>query len=163
MCSSIWILQAAAHKGELVMPPKGNKTGAKKLTSKEVALLKSWIDQGAKTSVQQARQVVWQALPPGINPIYAISLTKDGRWAACGRANQIFVYDLATRQFVTRLTDDSLIRRDTPQRGGVAHLGLVQSVTFSPDGTRLASGSFREVKIWRQEKTSGNTSEARSI
>lgn len=148
------IFQAAAHKGELVMPPKGNKTGAKKLTSKEVALLKSWIDQGAKASVQQARSVVWQALPPGINPIYAIALTKDGRWASCGRANQVFVYDLATRQFVTRLTDDSLLRRDAPQRGSVAHLGLVQSVAFSPDGTRLASGSFREVKIWRQEKTS---------
>ena len=35
------ILQAAAHKGELVMPPKGNKTGAKKLTSKGFEI--TWI------------------------------------------------------------------------------------------------------------------------
>ena len=27
----------------------------------------------------------------------------------------------------------------------------MQSLAFSPDGTRLASGSFREVKIWRLE------------
>ena len=148
------IFKAAAHKGDITMPPKGNKTGAMKLSSKQLALLKSWIDQGAKQSVQQARQVVWQPLPPGVNPIYAVTLTKDGRYAACGRANQIFVYDLATRQFVTRLTDDTLIKRGAPQSGGVAHLGLVQSVAFSPDGARLASGSFREVKIWRQEKAS---------
>jgi WD40 repeat protein len=69
-------------------------------------------------------------------------MTSDGRFGACGRANQIFLYDLATRQFVTRLAD----------QGGVAHRGLVQSLAFSPDGTRLASGSFREVKIWRLEK-----------
>lgn len=146
------VFKAAAQKGEITMPPKGNKTGAVKLNSKQLALLKSWIDQGAKQSVQQARPVVWQPLPPGVNPIYAVALAKDGRYAACGRANQITIYDLATRQFVTRLTDDTLMKRGAPPSGSVAHRGLVQSVAFSPDGTRLASGSFREVKIWRLEK-----------
>ncbi len=146
------VFKAAAQKGEIAMPPKGNKTGAVKLNSKQLALLKSWIDQGAKQSVQQARQVVWQALPPGVNPIYAVAMTKDGRYAACGRANQITIYDLATRQFVTRLSDDTQMKRGAPPSGGTAHRGLVQSVAFSPDGARLASGSFREVKIWRLEK-----------
>ncbi len=134
--------RAAAHLDEdLLMPPKNNKSGAVDLTTSEVELLKTWIDQGAKQSVQQARQVAWQPLPPGVNPIYTVAMTKDGRFAACGRANQIFLYDLATRQFITRLADSS----------GVAHRSLVQSLAFSPDGTRLASGSFREVKIWRLE------------
>ncbi|MEO6787745.1 MAG: c-type cytochrome domain-containing protein [Chthoniobacteraceae bacterium] len=137
------IVRAAAHEDDdLVMPPKKNKAGAVELTSAEVGLLKTWIDQGAKHSVQQARQIAWQPLPPGVNPIYAVAMTKDGRFAACSRANQIFIYDLATRQFITRVTD----------QGGVAHRALVQSLAFSPDGTRLASGSFREVKIWRLEK-----------
>lgn len=137
------VVQAASHQDpDLLMPPKNNKSGAVDLKPDEVALLKSWIDQGAKHSVPLARHVNWQPLPPGVNPIYTVAMTRDGRFAACGRANQIFIYDLATRQFVTRLADQD----------GVAHRALVQSLAFSPDGTHLASGSFREVKIWRLEK-----------
>lgn len=135
------VVQAAAHEEDYWMPPKNNKSGAVDLSRSELALLKNWIDQGAKHSTQQARQVAWQPLPPGVNPIYTVAMTNDGRFAACGRANQIFIYDLATRQFITRIAD----------QGGVAHRALVQSLAFSPDGTRLASGSFREVKIWRRE------------
>ena len=82
-------------------------------------LAKAWIDQGAKHSVQQARQVVWQPLPPGVNPIYTVAMTKDGRFAACGRANQIFLYDLATRQFVARLSDPRG-RRGASRAGAIA-------------------------------------------
>jgi WD40 repeat protein len=132
------IAQAAAHLDrDLVMPPPNNKSGAVDLTPSELSLLKTWIDQGAKHSVPQARPIAWQPLPPGVNPIYTVALTKDGRFAACGRANQIFIYDLATRQLATHFE---------------AHRALVQSLAFSPDGTRLASGSFREAKIWRWEK-----------
>ena len=145
------ILQAAAHTGDVEMPPKGNKIGAVNLTTAELAMLRAWIDQGAKGSVQQARQVVWQALPPGVNPIYSVAMTRNGRLAACGRANQIFLYDLATRQFVTRLADETLVTPAPIQGGATAHRAVVQSLAFSPDGTRLASGSFREVKIWRRE------------
>ena len=147
------ILQAAAHTWDSIMPPKGNKVGSVNLTPQELGVLKAWIDQGAKSSAKQVQQIAWQALPPDLNPIYSVAMTKDGRFAACSRANQIFVYDLATRQFVTRLTDDALIKQEMYKTAGVAHRDLVQSLAFSPDGARLASGSFREVKIWRQEKT----------
>ncbi|WZO97071.1 c-type cytochrome domain-containing protein [Isosphaeraceae bacterium EP7] len=147
------IFQAAAHTGDVEMPPKGNKSGASKLTPKELELLKAWIDQGAKSSLNQARQVVWQPLPPGVNPIYSVAMSRDGRLAACGRANQVFIYDLATRQLVTRLADDSLSKPGSPQITGVAHRAIVQSLALSPDGLRLASGSFREVKIWRRENS----------
>jgi WD40 repeat protein len=139
------IYQAAAHIGDIEMPPKGNKSGASDLRPQELALLKAWIDQGAKSSVKRAREVVWQPLPPGVNPIYSVVMTRDGRLAACGRADQVFIYDLATRQLETRLA---------------AHRSIVQSLAFSPDGMRLASGSFREVKIWRRETvldTTGKT------
>lgn len=138
------VVQAAAHTWDSIMPPKGNKVGAVNLTQDEVALLKQWIDQGAKGSVKHERQIAWQPLPPGLNPIYAVAVSKDGRYAACSRANHIFVYDLATRQLVTQLADDAL--------KGIAHRDLAQSLAFSPDGQRLASGSYREVKIWRQQK-----------
>lgn len=139
------VVAASKHLKDMEMPPKNNKSGAQNLTATEIATLRLWIDQGAKASVQQEHKVVWQPLAPGVDPIYSVAMTKDGRFAVCGRGNQIFVYDLATRQCVGQITDPA-------EKPGTAHRALVQSLAFSPDGTRLASGSYREVKIWRLEK-----------
>lgn len=138
------VITAAKHLDDMEMPPPANKSGAKNLSAAQIATFKLWIDQGAKASVPQEHTVVWQPLAPGVDPIYSVALTRDGRFAVCGRANQIFVYDLATRQLAGQITDPA-------EKPGTAHRGLVQSLAFSPDGTRLASGSFREVKIWRLE------------
>ncbi len=98
----------------------------------------------------KAAPIEWQSLPPGVNPIYAVALTPDGQYVACGRANQIFIYNVASGQLVTRLTDPELISSGLYKSQGVAHLDLVQSLAFSPDGQLLASGGFREVKLWRR-------------
>lgn len=135
---------ASKHLKDMEMPPPDNKSGARNLTAAEIATFKLWIDQGAKSSVQQEHVVMWQPLAPGVDPIYSVAMTRDGRFAACGRANQIFIYDLATRQLIGRIADPV-------EKPGTAHRALVQSLAFSPDGTRLASGSYREVKIWRLE------------
>lgn len=139
------IVAASRHTQDMEMPPPNNKSGAVNLTPEEIDTLRQWIDQGAKTSVQQERAVAWRPLTPSVDPIYSVALTKDGRYAACGRSNHIYLYDLATRQFVAQISDPA-------EKGGAAHRALVQSLSFSPDGTRLASGSFREVKIWRLEQ-----------
>jgi WD40 repeat protein len=145
------LLKAAAHLDEPFMPPADNKVGAVALTPDQLGLVKLWIDQGATGEVtHQAVPIKWQPLPSGINPIYAVAMTPDGQYAACGRANQIFVYHLASGKLVTRLTDPELIKSGLYQNQGVAHLDLVQSLAFSPDGNLLASGGFREVKLWRK-------------
>ena len=136
------VVQASLHQHDMEMPPGNNKSGAVNLTPAEIAILKQWIDQGAKASVQQERAVVLQAFAASVDPIYSVAMTQDGRYVACGRSNQIFVYDLATRQFVAQISDPA-------EKNGAAHRALVQSLSFSPDGTKLASGSFREVKIWK--------------
>lgn len=136
------IVEASVHSDDIEMPPPNNKSGAIRLTPAEIAVLKTWIDQGAKASVQQERQVTWKPLAPGVDPIYSIALTQDGRYAACGRSNRLFLYDLATRSLITEI-------KDPAETSGGAHRAMIQSLAFSPDGTRLASGSFREVKIWR--------------
>jgi WD40 repeat protein len=138
------VVQASVHTKDMEMPPPNNKSGASNLKAAEIATLKRWIDQGAKSSVKEEHQVLWQPLAPGVHPIYAVAMTKDGRYAACGRSNQVYLYDLATRQLVGHLGDAA-------EKDGAAHRGLVQSLAFSPDGMRLASGSFREVKIWKLE------------
>ena len=129
------IVAASLHTQDMEMPPPNNKTGAVNLTPAEIAILRQWIDQGAKSSTQQERAVVLKNFAASVDPIYTVAMTRDGRFAACGRSNDIFIYDLATRQLAMQITD--------------AHRALVQSLTFSPDGTRLASGSFREVKLWK--------------
>lgn len=146
------VVKASLHQDDMEMPPAKNKSGAVNLTPAEIAIFKSWIDQGAKNSVQEEREVAWQPLAAGVHPIYSVAMTKDGRYAACGRSNQVFVYDLATRQFVTQIVD-------AKEKSGTAHRALVQSLAFSPDGKRLASGSFREVKIWRQEPVKSTVAE----
>ena len=138
------VIAASKHLQDMEMPPPDNKSGARNLTATEISTFRLWIDQGAKASVQQDHTVVWQPLAPGVDPIYSVAMTQDGRFAVCGRANQIFVYDLATRQLVGQIADPA-------EKPGTAHRALVQSLAFSPDGTRLASGSYREVKIWKLE------------
>src|SRR6185436_16703541 len=112
--------------------------------------LELWIRQGAKGEVRVGAPIAWQPMPPQWNSIYAVALTRDGQFAACGRANQIFVYHLPSGRLVARLNDPQL------QKGtntGAAHRDTVNSLAFSPDGDVLGSGGYREVKLWRRTKS----------
>ncbi len=142
--------QAAAHTWDSEMPPKGNKVGAVNLTPPQLALFKAWIDQGAKASPKKVQVIAWEPLPAGLQSIYAIAVAPLGEFAAAARANQISIYHLPTQSLVTKLTDEALLKSGLYKQPGVAHRDLVQSLAFSPDGTRLASGSFREVKLWKR-------------
>lgn len=148
------LIQLASHQKEPVMPPAGNDVAAVNLTSQELGLIKLWIDQGAQGSGLSGviSPEKWRPLPAGTHPIFAAALTADGQFAACGRANQIFIYHVPTGQLVTRLTDPSLQAQTADDRPGISHLDVVQSLAFSKQGDRLASGGFREVKIWRSPR-----------
>jgi len=139
------IFQSASHQKRPLMPPRDNKVAASELKPEELGLLKLWIEQGAKGEVRNTVPVEWRAVPKILQPSYAVALTPDGQFAACSRANQIAIYHLPSTQLVARLVDSKGAKT-------AAHLDLVQSLDFSPDGERLASSAFREVKIWRRSQ-----------
>jgi len=146
---SLLVTRAAANDDE-AMPPNDNKVGASHLTANELGLLKLWIDEGATGTVSTTETIVWQPLPAGVNPIYAVALTPDGQYVACSRANQIFIYHVASGRMVGRLTDPALLKGGIYDKPGVADLDLVQSLAMSPDGSLLASGGFRTIKFWQR-------------
>src|SRR5262245_26629402 len=153
------LIKLASKQKEPFMPPPDNDVKAKPLTPQELGLIKLWIDQGAKGEVKAAsREIAWQPLPAGVNPIYAVAITPDGQYAAASRANQIFVVHVPSRRELGRLTDPALLSGNIYKQPGVADLDLVQSLRFSPDGTLLASGGFRTVKLWRKT-TAGKTAD----
>lgn len=149
------LLRVSAHAADPKMPPEDNRAGAMPMTSQELGLLRLWIDQGALGEARRKQPVQWQSLPAGINPIYAVAVTRDGQIAAAGRANQIYLYHLASKQEFGRLTD---ARLDQPGKPSIAHRDLIQSLRFSPDGQYLASGGFGNVKLWRRSPPSQVTS-----
>jgi WD40 repeat protein len=131
------------------MPPDDNDRGAKRLSPRELGLLRAWIDAGAKGTVDGPRPIVFQPLPAHIKPVYAAAVSADGRFAAAGIGNRVVVYDVMAKKPVARLVDPDL----PPPPGGsrsAAHRDAVRALAFSPDGTLLASGAMRTVTLWKR-------------
>jgi WD40 repeat protein len=128
------------------MPPKDEEP----LTPQELALVKLWIDQGAKpptTTVTERPKIALTVPPASVHPVRAVAISADKSTVAAGRGNQIHVYDAGSGTFIRTLLDPKLVGPDgKPVKA--AHLSLVESLAFSPDGKYLASGSFQEVIIW---------------
>src|SRR5437762_7268004 len=92
------LLLAAAHQGELSMPPKDNKVAAVDLTPQQLGLIKLWIDQGAMGSVSATVAVKWREVQESFAPVYGVAIAGDGQWAVFGRGRELMVYQLPTRQ-----------------------------------------------------------------
>ena len=135
------LLRAAAHQDDdLKMPPRDNKAKAKNLAPQQLALLRLWIDQGAKASPKNERVLAWQPLPEGANAIFSVAITPDGQFAVCSRANRISIYHVPSGRLVAN---------------EAAHRDQVNALAFSPDGTLMTSGGYREVKLWRRANPEG--------
>lgn len=154
-----YLYNVASRTEESFMPPLPNKVGAKALTPQQVWILRQWILEGAKSSGKSADAgVAWQSLPPDLNSIYSAALSPWARYAAAGRANRIAIYDLAAGAEVATLNDPALLKLQKDGKPfyplGAAHRDFVHSLAFNSDGSLLASGGYRVVKLWK--KSMGN-------
>jgi WD40 repeat protein len=139
------LVRLAGKSQKPLMPPKSEEP----LAPEELALIKLWIDQGAKapTTRRERPKVVLTALPPSVHPVRALALSADKSALAAGRANQIHVYDAGSGTYIRSLVDPELTTPDKKPLKA-AHLAIVDALAYSPNGKYLASGAFQEVIVW---------------
>lgn len=139
----------SSRKIKPIMPPKSEEP----LDSQELAMVKLWIDQGAKApNGIKVRPKVALTLPPAlVKPVRAVSVT--GTTVAAGRGNAVYLWDTKDGKYLKTFSDPLVVGPDKKPLP-VAHLSLVESMVFSPDGKTLATGSFQEVVLWDVEKAS---------
>ncbi len=127
------------------MPPRSETA----LTPNELALIKLWIDQGAKapTGVRALPKVVLKAPPALVTPVLGVAVSPDKAAVAASRGNQVHVYDAGSGKYIRTLLDPKVAGADKKPIKA-AHLSLVESLAYSADGKYLASGSYQEVKLW---------------
>jgi WD40 repeat protein len=118
------------------MPPK------KQLSDKQIAVLRSWIDEGAVWNEQALANFGMDtpleklgSLPQQYQPVLALALSPDGKALAVARGQSLTRYDLSNTNF-TALTPAE------------RHRDAVQSLAWSHNGKLIASGSYRELCIW---------------
>lgn len=137
------LAQVLAAEADPHMPPKSQ------LSERQIQVLRSWIQAGlpwdaAALLEEDSRPVALAPLPASYRPVFALALAPATHRLAVGRGGSIVVHDTADAAF--------------PAVGTVeAHADAVQSLAWSADGRRLASGGFRRVVLWsadalRQER-----------
>jgi hypothetical protein len=131
------LLKVLAPDADPHMPPK------KQLSTNQITLLRRWIEAGAPWNADglakaaAPRSVIIGQAPEGYRPALALAMTPDGQKLAIGRGSKTIIWNLGATNF-------SILRELPP------HVEAVRSLAWSANGELLASGSYREVKVWRQ-------------
>jgi WD40 repeat protein len=151
------LFQFASRSRQPAMPPLPNKVDAQALTPQQLGVLKQWILEGARGGAGPAvgDALQWQSISPELKSIQAVAISpKGGQFVAAGRVNQVVIYDVPSGRETDRLIDPALSEIQHAGRavypGGAADRDLIHALAFSPDGTLLAAGGYRVVKLWRR-------------
>jgi len=141
------LYKSAARTSNPLMPPPEKPDPP--VTPTELALIKLWIDQGAKAPTgAKVKPVIVVSLPPAnVHPVRAVTISPDKSLVASGRGNQLHIYDAGSGKYIRSLYDPNLKTADG-KPAKAAHVSLIASLAFSPDGKYLVSGSFQEISIW---------------
>jgi WD40 repeat protein len=146
------LLTSAAHLDEdLIMPPPTNAVKAVALTSKELGVLKAWIDQGAKASAvtEVSGPLPWRPVAGGPVPVSAVALSPGGRFTAFARGNRVEVSEVASGRMLSVLGDPELAALDPWKDQPVADRDSVMALAFA-DENLIATAGWRSVRLWRR-------------
>jgi WD40 repeat protein/mono/diheme cytochrome c family protein len=140
---SYLVEQVTPHDGKAAMPK-----GKPPLTPAELEIIQNWIAQGAVDDTPANAKIRFDKDHP---PVYrrppvigAIDASPDGKYLAIGGFHEVLLWKADGSELVARLV--GLSER-------------IESVRFSPDGTRLAvtggqPGRMGEVQVWDVAKKS---------
>ncbi len=139
------LVELAGKTRKPFMPPKTEEP----LTPEELALIKLWIDQGARAPIgpHVRKKIVLTELPQVVHPVRALAISPDRSALGASRGNEIHIYDAATGTYIRSLVDPEL---KTPDGKALraADLAIVDALAYSPEGKFLASGGFQKVVLW---------------
>ncbi|MGV3660840.1 MAG: c-type cytochrome domain-containing protein [Prosthecobacter sp.] len=134
-------------KNEFMPPGKRDK-----LKPEEIALIKAWIDSGAKGPLiaetkPMPKEVITQKIMPTVAPkrsIQAVAFSSKAQFIAIGRYAEVELINPVTRASVRKLT---------------GFKGKVNAVAFSPDGATVyaAGGEAGIVGVVKSWKTADGT------
>ena len=141
------LLKLSGKTQKPAMPPEEDEP----LTPEELALLTAWVKQGAKgpasTGPKVAAPVKLTKLSGRLKPVLALGLTSDKKTIAVGRGASVSLYSADKGELLRALVDANL-KDDAGKAMEQSQLDLVQSLLFSPDGSKLYVGGYQEVTIW---------------
>ena len=134
----------ASHQDDPIMPPEDNDVSASPLKPIELALLRRWIETGAKVdSVSEpAESIKLEPLPASIRTVFGSELTPDGRFAVVSFGNRIQTFaakSAAPIETLNRVDGDTHLP---------AHDDFVQDLYLDADGRKIVSAGFRNIKFW---------------
>ncbi len=142
-----YLYKVVARTEESFMPPWPNEVQAKKLTPKQLGIIKQWIAEGARGgSSASAANMQWQAINSGLTAIYSVDADPFGSFVAAGRAGTVSIYDLLAPGETDTLIDPALAANNSPSQ--VSHRDYVHAIAFQPSGEMVATSGFRVVKLW---------------
>ncbi|MEI6324564.1 MAG: c-type cytochrome domain-containing protein [Gemmataceae bacterium] len=141
--SNIYMMSGRMKKPH--MPLKSEEP----FTPNELALVRLWIEQGAKmpTEQRQKPKVVISAPPKLVQPIHGVAVAPDKKTVFAAVANRIVEVDAKEGKVLRAFRDESLPAEKDPLKNP-GHLSLIESMALSPDGLTLATGAYQEVSLW---------------
>ncbi len=130
------LIKALKPDADPHMPPK------KQLSGENIAVLRSWVLEGAKwddkafaAPVVEELPVQLRNLPFSYQPVLAVALSGDAKRLAVGRGNRILIHDLSA-------TNKPVVGELSGAKDAI------QSLAWSPDGKQLAAGEYRRIWLW---------------